>query len=145
MRPESLAHDEVGNPVPIHVGDGGAVQFREGDASGILRVVVVHHQVFDERDLAILIPLLFKPGKTPAMRLQAGHDVVESIPIYVVDANLAAAWRCPSPVAEGHRMVLPRLITTSGRRLLPPPVGAQNIHPSIAVNVACANAVSRPR
>src|SRR3989442_16015130 len=66
------------------------------------------------------------------MRPKAGHYVVQTVTVDVIDAYLGAA------VAEMLRMKSPRCLLASFRRLLPPSIGLQDIHTSVAVDVADA-------
>ena len=79
------------------------------------------------------------------MGFQAGHHVVEAVPVDVVNAQLGAAGARagPRPAPEFHRMIGPRSRRRSLRRLFPPPVRRDDIHATVAVDVAGADAVLR--
>src|ERR1700722_2321032 len=100
--------------------------------------------MLDEGNVTVLVTFLFKPGEAPAMSLQARDDVVQSIAIDVIYSDFAASRRRSRPGAKGHGMVLPQLVSASCWRLFPPSIRAQNVHPSIAINVARTDAVRRP-
>ena len=91
-------------------------------------------------DVALRVALLLIPRHAPSVRVQRGHDVVQAVAVHVVDSHhCAAAIRAKA--AKGFRMVFPRLIA-SRRRLLPPAVHIQDVHASVAVHIADAEAMS---
>src|ERR1700730_8471368 len=76
MRPVALAHNKVGNAIPIHIGNGRAMWLREHDSASTLRRSAAHNQMLDEGYLSGARALLLKPCQTPAVCLQGGNDII---------------------------------------------------------------------
>src|ERR1700733_12075476 len=114
VRPLPFAYDEIWNTIAIDIGNRRAMQLGEGHAARILGVVVIHHHVLDEGDLAARGTLLLKPGQPEGMRFKTGHDIIEAVPIYVIDPDGGSSGSDPRPTAKGLRMIFPRLLAAAG-------------------------------
>ena len=78
------------------------------------------------------------------MRVQDGDHVVQAVAVDVIDAHNAAAHNIAAIACESLRMVFPGPRLVAGGRLLPPAIRIDDIHASVAVNVAHTDAVRRP-
>jgi len=103
----------------------------------------VHDDVRDEGDIACGVALLLVPAEAEGVAFERGCDIVEAVPIHVVDTDLRAtrAAGAGTPAAEGLRMPFPEPFL-AGWRLLPPAVGTDVILAAIAVDVTDAEAMS---
>ena len=107
VRPEALAGDEVRMPSPS----------MSANADPCSSENVTPPAFFVEKSPMIgcstklMVPsarfLLLEPRQAPAVRLQAGDDVVQAVAVDVVDANLGAARARADPRAERLRVVGP--------------------------------------
>ncbi len=61
-------------------------------AVGVLRRFASHDQVFHEFALAVCIQALFPPSQSVAVSIEAGDDIVESVPVDIVGEHISAAW-----------------------------------------------------
>src|SRR5579862_819106 len=91
--------------------------------------------MLDEGDGAVLVALLLKPRDSPTVRFDGGDHIVEAVAVHVVDGHLRAA------AAEVFRMERPSLLLAVLGGLFPPSGGRENVHSSIAVDVAHADTV----
>src|SRR4029078_8167576 len=124
MRPHAFPDDEILQAIAIEIGHRERVRLREADAELCLRAAVAHEFVFFERDLATRFHLL-EPRESPAVRVERGDDVRESVTVYVIRKHLRAAF-----VLEKHeRMRKPRRTAFGG--LLPPAVFEQQVEPAL--------------
>src|SRR5690242_12723486 len=92
--------------------------------------------MLDKGNFAARIALLLEPRNSKPMRLQTGHDIIETIAVHIVDAYRRAA------AAEIFRMIRPGLPIAARGGLLPPPRVLQNILAPVPVDIAYANAVN---
>src|SRR5579871_2155195 len=118
------------------------MKFRNHSARRVVEIRIPGDRVLDKRDFAGCVALLLKPGNSPAVGLHHGDDIIQPIPVAVVHAHLRATWAgaCCSD-AERLRMIDPRLLLTTGGRLLEPSVALHHIHASVAINIADTEAV----
>ena len=110
VRPLPFAHDEIRNTIAIDIGNRRTMQLGKGHAARILGVVVIHHHVLNEGDLAARGALLLKPGQPEGMRFKTGHDIIEAVSIYVIDPDGGSSGSDPRPTAKGLRVIFPRLL-----------------------------------
>jgi hypothetical protein len=87
VRPGALSDDEVRNAVAIDIGNGGAMKFREGDATGVRSVVIVHDHVLNEGDISVCCAFLLESGQASAVGFERSDDVVQPVAVDVSDAN----------------------------------------------------------
>ena len=144
MRPKAFANNEVRNSIPIHVPGRRSVRFRKHYTAGTFFWGMTHNHVFHKTDLPAAGALLLKPCQSPAMRLHRRHDIIQSVAVYVIHAYLRAACRGAAPLAKRHGMVLPQGCLSILGRLLPPPIGPEDIDSSVAIDIARADPVRCP-
>jgi hypothetical protein len=74
------------------------------------------------------VALLLVPRHPISMHVENGDHVGEPVAVHVVDAHHAAAHNIAAIAREGLRMIRPRLLLASGRRLFPPAERVDDIH-----------------
>src|SRR5579862_1541028 len=136
VRELALSDDKVRNAVAINIRYRRTVELGKYHSSSVLRVVVIHHHVFYERDLAAWRTLLLEPRETETVRLKLCHDIVQSVTVHVINTDRRTAGPDPSPASERLRVVLPGLLLGTSGRLLPPTVCPHNVLPTIAIDIS---------
>ena len=110
------------------------MELGKGNAVAIGCRSFVENGMFTESDLAVFLDL-FEPGKAVAVRVDAGDDVVEAVTVDVIGIHLRAAR------GEGVWVFDPNGIVGEGLRLFPPGIFFDDVHASIAVDVANTKAM----
>ena len=136
VRPPALARDDVGEPVPVHVGEVERVQFGEAGAVRALRGLVVHQTVLDEADHSVLLHLL-EPREAEVVRREARDHVAIVVAVDIEREHLRSTFA----IGEGERVVRPLGIARERLRLLEPTALPQDVQAPVAVDVADAEPV----
>ena len=134
VRPETFTRHDILHAIAIHIDEIDRVNLRELHAVFILLQLLVHEDVLAELDLRALAHLLI-PRQPEAMRAQPRDDVIQPVTIHVVGIHLRTAHAHRLRVKGPHRIAHER------RRLFPPTILLQQIHPPIAIDVPHAHAV----
>src|ERR1700722_9776701 len=136
MRKVSLAHDEIRNAISIDVREGGSVQLREGNVACVFGGEIIHHHVLDKGDLSLRISLLFEPGQSSSMPVERCNHIIEAVAVHVIHGHHAATHHAAAVTSKDFWMIGPAFLIAAHWWLLPPSVGADNVHATIAVDVA---------
>src|SRR5437588_4880287 len=128
MRKDALSRDYVRNTVAIEIAKGHAMQLGKGHISGIFRRKIAHNGMLYEGNGAVLVALLLEPCESPSVSVKSRDDVVQTVAVHVINTHLGAAD------AEGCRMICPRLLRGTLRRMFPPSTGGYDVHAAITVD-----------
>src|SRR5205814_9634615 len=106
------------NTIAVDIGGKRGVHLRDRHVAGVLRRIVVDDHVTFERDPAIPVSCLREPGQAESVCVQPSDDIVETVAVDVIYAELGATGALRSaPATKRLGMIDPRALIGSGQRL----------------------------
>src|SRR5437879_2881439 len=110
---------------------------RELNTVPIRRCILIQNDVLAKGNLPVL-PNLLEPGQTVHMRREACDDIVQPVPIHIVNDHLRSAS------SERSGMPNPNRVSGQRSRLFPPGVFLQNVDLAITIHIATAETMGEP-